>query len=109
MKNSMKNILWPNSRNGLLRNIFILICVHLILWEGDYENILGLIFTSLFLTIGQRLLLIGIKGQGSFLDSFLSIIYLICIALLIIDIIIFIGDTFFIEEKPPLTGPQRRY
>ena len=105
----MKELLWPNSRNKLIIYIFSLLCIHLILWEGDYENVLALIVTAFLLTIGQKIILLGSKGQNPFVDSYFYTLYFLCLAFLIIALIVFIGDTFFIKEKPPMNGIQRIY
>ena len=104
----MKNIIWPNSRKGILKNIFILIFLNLIFTQWNYEQILAVIFIALFLTIGQRLTLLGIKGQGSFLDSFINTTYFLFIAFMVITFIIFVGDTFFIEEKTSFNVPRSK-
>ncbi len=105
----MRDILWPNSRKGLLRNIFILLVLAM-LEQKEFEIVLSITFTALFLTIPYQLLLLGNKNRPSLLDSYIIMTYIICLAWLLLVIVVYIGDTFsFIEKKPPLTGPQRIY
>ena len=96
----MRDILWPNSRRGLLRNIFILLGLAMI-EQQEFEIVLTITFTAFFLTIPFQLLLLGNKNRPSLLDSYISMTYIICLAWLLLVIVVYIGETFFIDEPPP--------
>ena len=102
----MKDIIWPNSRKGLLRNIFILLGLAML--EQEFEIVLTITFTALFLTIPSQLLLLGNKNKPSLLDSFISMTYIICLGWLLLVIVVYIGETFFINEPQP-SGFRRIY
>ena len=103
----MKDILWPNSRKGLLRNIFIILSIAIIYYL-EFEIVLTITVTAFLLTIPNHfIILLGVKNKPSFLDSFIIMTYIICLAWLLLVIVVYVLETFGVYDEPPPSGFRR--